>query len=200
MTSGRIRCSLLFACLFAERARGEWPFIRGTNFDGHSQETGLLDEWPKAGPPVLWTRELGQGYSAFIAWEDRIATQYQTLAGQFVVCLEADTGKTLWQYRYDWPHETAGVYPGPRATPTYAAGRIYFAAPNGLIGCLAADDGKLMWSRNPTVELQGRGTDFGYSCSPTVIDGRVFLPIGAPGREYDRTRCGGWNDCLAGRQ
>lgn len=182
MINGRRLCLLLVVVIGGvDYSRGNWPFIRGENFDGQSQESGLLDAWPSSGPPVLWTRELGQGYSSFVAWDDRIATQYQTLAGQFVACLKADTGKTLWQHRYDWPHETAGVYPGPRATPTYADGRVYFAAPNGLIGCITANEGTLLWSRNPTVEFKGQGTDFGYSCAPTVVDGMVLLPIGGRG-------------------
>lgn len=167
-------------CFGAEPTDG-WPFIRGATYDGTSAETGLLDAWPTAGPPVLWTRELGQGYSSFAAWDDRIATQYQTLAGQFVICLQADTGETLWQHRYDWPHESAGVYPGPRATPTYSEGRLYFAAPSGYVGCLDAGNGSLLWSRNPKEDFSGAGTDFGYSCSPTVVAGKVLLPVGGVG-------------------
>lgn len=157
---------------------GGWPFIRGANFDGHATNEELVDAWPAAGPPVLWTRELGQGYSSFAAWDDRVATQMQSLAGQFVVCLEADTGKTIWEHRYDWPHEPAGVYPGPRATPTYTNGQLYFAAPNGLIGCLRAEDGREIWSFNVKEAFGGDGTDFGYSCAPTVVDDLVLLPVG----------------------
>ena len=111
-----------------------WPFLRGFNFDGHSAEIHLADAWPSTGPPVLWTRPLGQGYSAFTAADDRIFTQYQTLSGQYVVCLSAETGETVWEYRYDWPYEAGGVYPGPRATPTLDGRRIYFAGPSGLVG------------------------------------------------------------------
>jgi outer membrane protein assembly factor BamB len=159
----------------------DWPFIRGPNYDGHSAETALADRWSDAGPPVLWTSELGQGYSSFVAWDDRVATQTQTLAGQYVICLRADTGDTIWRYRYDWPYEPAGIYPGPRGTPTYANGKVYFAAPNGVIGCLAAGSGELLWSRNPVEEFAGQGIEFGYSCSPTVIDDKVILPVGGRG-------------------
>src|SRR5262249_46662484 len=61
-----------------------WPFLRGPDFDGRSVEIHLANAWPSTGPPVLWTRPLGQGYSAFTASEDRIFTQYQTLGGQYV--------------------------------------------------------------------------------------------------------------------
>jgi outer membrane protein assembly factor BamB len=158
-----------------------WKFIRGPNYDGQSSEINLADHWPDDGPPVLWTRELGQGYSAFVAAGGRVFTQYQTLAGQYVVCLDADTGRTIWEHRYDWPYEAAGVYPGPRATPTLDGNHVYFAAPNGVIGCLAFSDGRPVWSRNVTTDFHGHGTEFGYACSPTVIDGKVVLPVGGPG-------------------
>lgn len=158
-----------------------WPFVRGAEYDGHSPETHLADEWPKAGPPVLWTRELGQGYSAIIAVGRRCFTQTQTIAGQFVVCLDADTGETIWEHRYDLPYELVGVYPGPRATPTFGNGCVYFAAPSGLIGCLAAETGQQLWSVNVVEKYHGQGAEFGYSCSPTVVDGLVILPVGGPG-------------------
>ncbi|HQZ69161.1 MAG TPA: PQQ-binding-like beta-propeller repeat protein [Planctomycetaceae bacterium] len=155
-----------------------WPNIRGPHYDGKSAETGLAESWPKDGPPVLWTRELGQGYSSFVAWDNRVATQYQTLSGQFVVCLDADTGDTVWEYRYDWPYDPAAVYPGPRATPTFADGAVYFASPAGLIGCLDAETGNLRWSVELAATFGCELTGFGYACSPTVIDGMVLLPVG----------------------
>lgn len=158
-----------------------WPSIRGPRWDGTSAETDLLDSWPNDGPPVLWTRELGQGYSSFIAWKNRIATQYQNLRGQHVVCLEADTGQTVWEYRYDWPYDPAGVYPGPRATPTWHDGSVYFASPAGLVGCLNAETGKLRWSVELAAKFGCELTGFGYACSPLVIDGLVLLPVGCSG-------------------
>ena len=42
----------------------DWPTIRGPAWNGISNEEGIAETWPQEGPPVLWTRELGQGYSA----------------------------------------------------------------------------------------------------------------------------------------
>ncbi len=159
-----------------------WPSVRGIHHDAHSPEINLAENWPKQGPPVLWVKDLGQGYSAFVAQGKRVYTQAQTLQGQYVYCLDSRNGKTLWRYRYDWPYELAGVYPGPRATPTLAKGRLLFAGPNGLIGCLDAASGKHLWSRNVIKDFQGDGgTGFGYSCSPTVVDELVLLPVGGSG-------------------
>ena len=159
-------------------SRAEWPQWRGPTFDAVSVETGLAEAWPVEGPPVLWTKELGKGYSSFIAVDDRVWTQTQTLYEQAVVCLDAVTGETIWSHRYGWPYDGGGLYPGPRSTPTWHDGRIYFAAPEGTIGCLDARSGRSVWETNPTKTHRGRGTDFGYAASPVVMDDKVIVPVG----------------------
>ena len=157
-----------------------WPHLRGPHYTAQSDETGLADAWPAEGPPVLWVRDIGRGYSGAIAVGDRVFTQRQTLVEQTVLAMDADTGRMLWEHRYGWPYEAAGMYPGPRATPTWSCGRIYFAAPDGLVGCLDAADGRPLWSINVIRQFNGRGADFGYACSPLVEDGKLILPVGGP--------------------
>ena len=160
-------------------AKSSWPNIRGPEWNGHAQEQTLASNWPKEGPPVLWTRELGQGYSSFIAWDDSIATQYQNLSGQYVICLDANTGATKWEHRYSWPYDPAGVYPGPRSTPTFDAGSVYFTSPSGLLGSLNAESGRLNWSVDLEKRFKISVPGFGYACSPMVVDDKVILPVGA---------------------
>ena len=159
----------------------EWPNIRGPQWDGRSKETGLADTWPSDGPPILWTCELGQGYSSFVAWEDSVATQYQTLGGQYVICLNAKTGKTQWQHRYAWPYEPAGVYPGPRSTPVYCDGQVFFTSPSGIVGCLDSKSGELKWSVDLYAKFECKPPGFGYSSSPIVVGELVVLPVGGKG-------------------
>ena len=173
-----------FSCAVADEAatsESAWPTVRGASYDGHALETELVDEWPAEGPPVLWSRELGQGYSAFVAANGRAFTQAQSMSGQFVYCLDAASGETIWRHRYDWAYESAGVYPGPRSTPTLSGDRLYFVSPDGLLGCLQQHDGRELW----TVDLDERygieGVGFGYACSPIVIDGKVLMPVGSTG-------------------
>ncbi len=155
-----------------------WPHVRGPDYDGLSRESGLADSWPPEGPPLLWTAELGRGYSGLIAAQGRVYTHTQTLTEQHVVALDAETGRRLWEYRCGWPFDPAGMYPGPRATPTWHDGRLYFAAPDGLVGCLDAATGRHVWSVNLAAKFGTRGVDFGYACSPLVEDGKVILPAG----------------------
>jgi hypothetical protein len=118
-----------------DQAEGvDWPHLRSPNYDAISGETGLANAWPTEGPPVLWSRPLGQWYSGFVVAGGRAFTQTQTLGGQCVVCLDAETGAELWRHRYGWAWQPAGRYPGPYATPTYHAGKVYFSVPDGLVG------------------------------------------------------------------
>ena len=172
--------ALLFAVV-PDLVAADWPHLRGPTFNAVSGETGLIERWPEAGPPVLWRIRLGQGYSALIAVGDRLYTQAQEPAGEFVACLDAATGRTLWKKTYDWPWEPEGDWPGPRATPTWHDGRLYFAGAHGLVGCLDATSGRLLWSVNVTKKFEGKGTEYGYACSPLVEGGKVFLPVGGEG-------------------
>src|SRR5258708_22667939 len=67
MQSYRYRYLLLPAgvgILSLAAAAGDWPQWRGPARTGISQETGLLKEWPKDGPKLLWQLpDIGEGYA-----------------------------------------------------------------------------------------------------------------------------------------
>jgi outer membrane protein assembly factor BamB len=161
---------------------GDWPHLRGPRYDAVSDEKGLADSWPEAGPPVLWSRDLGEGFSGFVIVGGRAFTQFQSVtAGQCVVCLDAETGATLWQQHVDAPWQSGGAYPGPYATPTWHAGRVYYSSPHGTVGCLDAATGEPAWSVNVVRDYRSRGIGFGYACTPLVEGEKVILPVGGPG-------------------
>ena len=155
-----------------------WDFFRGNDFDGHSAETGLADQWPDRGPPVLWFKDLGVGYSGFVGRSGRVYTQYQNLSGQFVACLSASTGEKIWEQRYAWPYKPASLYPGPRSTPTLCDGRLFITTPLASVFCFDAITGEKIWELDAKKRFNAPEVEFGYACSPVCQDGKVFLPIG----------------------
>lgn len=159
---------------------GDWPQWRGPTGTAHAVNEDLADSWPAGGPPLLWSRELGQGYSAFVIAEGRAYTQTQSLYEQSLICLDVDTGATLWSHRYDWPYDGGGLYPGPRSTPAVVQGRVYWTGPDGTVGCVEARTGRPIWSTNLKQQYRGRGTDFGVAASPVVWNELVILPVGGP--------------------
>src|SRR5438876_5663616 len=52
----------LLAGLGAVRAE-DWPQFLGPKRNGVSTETGLNLQWTKDGPPRVWSKKIGEGYS-----------------------------------------------------------------------------------------------------------------------------------------
>ncbi|CAN5154222.1 hypothetical protein BH11PLA2_BH11PLA2_43760 [soil metagenome] len=174
-----VRVAVILGLLVARVvSAADWPQVRGPAYDAISKETGLANSWPEAGPPVLWTRELGPGYSAFIVAEGRAFTLFQTSGGMYLIALDVDTGTELWKERIDWPWQPGGMYPGPYASPTFHDGKLFYATPTGVVGCKRASDGQSLWTLNVREKFGSRGTEFGFASTPTVEDGRVYLPVG----------------------
>ena len=62
-----------------------------------STETGLLQDWPKSGPPVVWsTGTLGKGYGSVAILADRMFIQGTQGKDSVVFCLNRADGKTIW--------------------------------------------------------------------------------------------------------
>src|SRR5262245_47172632 len=54
-----------------KRTGEDWPEFLGPRGTSVSGETGLLAQWPAAGPPVLWKKRVGEGYAAPSIRENR---------------------------------------------------------------------------------------------------------------------------------
>jgi hypothetical protein len=57
-----LRLSLSSLVCFSFCSAGDWPDWRGPNRDDISTETGWIAPWPAQGPPILWRKDLGNGY------------------------------------------------------------------------------------------------------------------------------------------
>jgi hypothetical protein len=79
----------------------DWPQWRGTARNGISMETGLLKEWPKGGPKMLWElKDIGDGYAAPVVVGGRLyIMSNRGMENEFVQALSIEDGKTLWSSR-----------------------------------------------------------------------------------------------------
>ena len=155
-------------------AAGEWPQWRGPNRDDISTETGLLKKWPASGPKRTWvSEEAGLGYSGFAVSGGKIYTMGLFDAEEKVICLDAATGKKLWEsavgaiYKNGWGD-------GPRTTPTVANGMVYAIGGNGDVVCVNAETGKQSWSVSLVKDLGGKLQGWGYTESP-LVDGDLVI-------------------------
>jgi outer membrane protein assembly factor BamB len=159
----------------------EWPQWRGANRDGISTDTGLLTEWPKDGPPLLWKATgLGRGFSSVSIAGRRIFTMGDRESGQYVIALNLADGKELWSTRISDVWKPDG-YAGPRCTPTVDGTRLYALGPHGDLVCLEADSGKEVWHHQMKADFGGQmHSGWGYSESPLVDGDRLICTPGGP--------------------
>jgi outer membrane protein assembly factor BamB len=157
-----------------------WPQWRGPNRDGISKETGLLKQWPEAGPPLAWKATgAGRGYSSFSISNGRLYTLGLRGDREFVVAFDVATGKEAWAT----PHGSAfhnDRGDGPRGTPTVDGDRVYALGGNGDLSALDARTGKVVWTKNVLKDFGGSNITWGISESPLVMGNKVIVNAGGP--------------------
>ena len=163
-------------------ALGDWPEARGPNGDGVSKETGLVEKWALNGQNFLWRAPYG-GRSAPIVMGNRVYVQNPAEKGptlqERVMALDADSGKVVWEYRFNVfqsdvpPHRIA--WASPAADPE--TGNIYALSAGAQVIALSKD-GKLLWDRSIGEEYSAFTTHGGRTMSP-IVDGNLVIVTAA---------------------
>ena len=158
-------------------ASDDWTQFRGPNGTGVSLTTGLPQEF---GPNknVVWKTELPPGHSSPVLTRDRIFvtafTKEKDTHKLFVICLDRQTGKILWQREV--PRNRDGRLQNPNSpaspSPVTDGSNVYvFFQEFGLISFDRA--GKERWK----LPLGPFNMFFGFGASPILVDDKVILPV-----------------------
>jgi outer membrane protein assembly factor BamB len=162
-------------------AASDWTESRGPARDGISTEKNLPVKWSPNGENLLWRAPYG-GRSGPIVMGDRVYLQNTAGAGETeqerIMCFNADTGKLLWEHRFnvylsDVPPHRVG-WASPAGDP--ATGNVYvFGVGGNLIGLNR--DGKVLWERSLGEDFGLLTTHGGRTVSP-IIDGDLVIISG----------------------
>jgi len=157
----------------------DWPGWRGTNRDGQSSETGLLQEWPAVGPRLVFkARGIGAGLSSVAVVGDRVYTMGDKDGTQQVFALNKADGRILWAARVGPPWDDD--YGGPRGTPTVDGELLYAIGTEGDLVCLEAKSGKERWRKSLPRDFGGAMMSmWKFSESPLVDGDRLVFTPGA---------------------
>jgi outer membrane protein assembly factor BamB len=184
MHTSATRLLLALSCFLVGSAlelhAADWPQWLGPHRDGISSETGLLKTWPaKEGPPLVWERDVGEGFSGPVVVGERLLLFHRVGDKEVVQCLSALKGTPLWSFDYPTKYvDSYGKGNGPRATPTVDGKRVYTLGAEGWLHCLDLDNGNKIWGRSITADYKVPANFFGVGTSPLVEGNLVLINVG----------------------
>jgi outer membrane protein assembly factor BamB len=168
---------LLSLCFVAPALASDWTEWRGPARDGVSLEKGL----PSKSSAIAWKVPFG-GRSAPIVMNGRVYLQNTAEKGESeqerLMCFNADTGKLLWEHRFnvylsDVPPHRVG-WASPVGDP--ATGNVYSFGVGGTLLAFTGD-GKVLWERSLGEDFGLLTTHGGRTVSP-LIDGDLLIVSG----------------------
>jgi len=171
----------------APAAGGDWPGFRGPAGSGAAAGPALPATLSPAN--VAWTVDLpGRGLSGVIVAGDRLFVTCSSGAEQrrlHAICLDAATGRTLWQ-RQLWAtgrtmcHGKTSV---AAPTPWAAGGRFYALYSSNDMACFDRDGG-VEWLRGLTADYPNVSNSLGMTSSLVVTEGTVVVQVENDSESY----------------
>ncbi len=151
----------------------DWPSWRGPEQSGLTRENGIVTSWSQDGENLLWKVPVG-GRTTPVVHDGRVYSigpvGERGSLQERVICLDANTGRTIWEYRFNVFHTDIVMN---RVGWTSVAvdpetGNVYAHGTGGEM--LALDrDGGLIWSHSMTEEF-GRISGYGGRLMTPVVD------------------------------
>lgn len=184
---------LLVSCAVARA--DDWPQWMGPNRDNVWREEGIIDTFPKDGPPILWRAAVAGGYAGpavaeglvvvtdYVTSDDVKISNFERKAvtgTERIVCLDEESGNLIWKHEY--PVQYSISYPaGPRCTPIIEDGRVYTLGAEGHLFCLRTDNGEVVWSKDFQQDFETKAPLWGYAAHPLIDGEKLICIVGGEG-------------------
>lgn len=170
----------LFTASSGLLSAADWPQWRGPNRDAKVTGFKAPEVWPQQ-LAQKWKVTVGVGDSTPALVADRLFTFGRQENDELIQCLDAASGKKIWEERYLAGHVVTGPparHPGTRSSPTVLGGKVFALGVGGILSCLDAATGKVLWRKQSTEDYQGIPYKTDASMSPLVVDGLCIVHIG----------------------
>jgi outer membrane protein assembly factor BamB len=148
----------------------DWAAFLGPTGNGRSGVSGIVSPWPAAGPRIVWHAPLGEGYCAPAVARGRLVVFDRAGESMRTRCLEAETGRQLWEQAYPSAYrDTFGYDGGPRAAPVIHGDRVLTFGPEGRLECRSLADGASLWHVDTSADYHVVQNFFGVGAAPLVV-------------------------------
>lgn len=155
----------------------DWPQWRGVNQEAKVTGFNAPQTWSSE-LPQSWKVVVGLGDASPVMVNGRIYSFGRIGEDEVIMCLNAATGKEIWQSKYPALAVTgpsASAHPGPRSTPAVGEAKVVTLGIGGVLSCLDAKTGKLVWRNEEyTKDLP----QFFTGLSPIITEGMCLVHLG----------------------
>jgi outer membrane protein assembly factor BamB len=162
----------------AESGSPQW---RGASRKGIAPAGSFRTDWDKTPPKELWRVPIGGGYGSCSVVGGKLYVQDKLDGKERVVCLDAETGKLVWEHAYPAGQSGRGGYDiGPRATPTVVGNWVFTVGEAGKLVALEVEGSaaKLRWEHDLLGEFGAPLPQWGVAGSPLVYGDLVIVQPG----------------------
>jgi outer membrane protein assembly factor BamB len=160
-------------------AAADWPQFLGPNRNAASAEAGLLQTWSKDGPPVVWQKDVGAGFSGPVVAGERLIVFHRLGNDEVVGCMDAAKGDEIWKTSYRTEYrDDFGMDDGPRSTPLVARNRVFTLGAEGTLQCLDLENGRRLWLRSLKADYSMPKGFFGVATSPLLEGNTLLINVG----------------------
>ena len=157
----------------------DWPRFLGPTGDSKSPETGILQRWPRQGPPIVWQREIHGGYGIGTVSRGRYFQMDRIGDRAILDCVNSQTGEHLWSFDYASDYaDIFGYDGGPRCSPVIDGDRVYIFGSEGILHCLRVTDGEPIWKVDTQRQYGVVQNFFGVGSTPIVEGDLLIVQIG----------------------
>ncbi len=173
---------VVVATLAVAAQAADCPRFRGQAGDGQFSETGLLKQWPQAGPKLAWSAKgLGMGYSSAVVAKDTVYVTGMDDQKQGVLFAYALDGTLKWKTPYGPEFEKQGPAPsGTRGTPTVDGDRVFVVTGLAKLVILDAAKGQVLKTVDLMERFGAKKAQFGFTDFALVDGNKVICAAGGP--------------------
>ena len=190
MTKMFLALAVLAGCSFSVAvAQQDWTQWRGPKLDSVAEGQTVvskLDESTK-----LWRTEMpGVAGSSPIVVGDRVFATSVDGDSLVVLCLNAESGKLLWQKTVEGRNENnRDSANSASSSPSSDGKHVWTMFGNGQVDCFTVE-GEKVWSKNLQEHYGAFNIQFGMSTTPILHDGQLIFGL-MHGKMRDRSTSNG---------
>ena len=154
----------------------DWPGLWGPSRNGSTTDAFAA---ALGDAEVLWRRPVAGGYSEVAIHGGRAFTMELRDGADFIVALDAATGREHWSVRVGPTYRGhGGSDDGPISTPAVEGNDVFALGPHGHLIAVDVPTGKERWRHDLVNAFGATAPTWGFAASP-LIDGRlVIVPTG----------------------